>query len=142
MDSKIDIWNVLHDGEITAISDENSDSLTMFVNIPWLRRRIEPIGDSFVLLFEGLKILEYEDTDGAKTSLRDELDVCSIEILSTPSKLMPVTVMMTMGQLTLDYENINFKLDTGQEIDFETIDRLCEEYWAEWKDRAEQSAGK
>lgn len=69
MDPKIDIWNVLHDGEITAISDENSDSLTMFVNIPWLRRRIEPIGDSFVLLFEGLKILEYEDTDGAKTSL-------------------------------------------------------------------------
>ena len=52
MDKRIEIWNILHDGEITAIEGEDSDTLTMFVSIPYLRRRLKPIGDSFVLTME------------------------------------------------------------------------------------------
>jgi len=42
MDQRIQIWNVFHDGEITAISEEGGEALTMFVSIPYLRRRMEP----------------------------------------------------------------------------------------------------
>jgi hypothetical protein len=48
MDPRIAIWNILHDGEITAVS-EDVGTLTMFVSIPYLRRRLTPLGDSFVL---------------------------------------------------------------------------------------------
>ena len=48
MNEKIQIWNVLHDGKITAVQ-QDGETLTMFVSIPYLRRRMKPIGDSFVL---------------------------------------------------------------------------------------------
>jgi hypothetical protein len=58
MDTRIAIWNVLHDGEITAIS-EDGDTLTMFVNIPYLRRRLKPLGDSFILTLAGVRQAEW-----------------------------------------------------------------------------------
>lgn len=44
-----------------------------------------------------------------------------------------------MGQLTLDFQSISFALDTGQTIKYETIEKVCEEYWTEWRAKAEQS---
>ena len=44
---------MLHDGR-SLLASQTSDKLTLFVNIPYLRRRFEPIGDSFVLKLNGL----------------------------------------------------------------------------------------
>ena len=138
-DKRIQIWNVLHDGEITAVSGEDSDTLTMFVSIPYLRRRLKPLGDSFVLALAGLKRLEFRDFDGVTTLLRDEIDIGTPEILQTKSESMPVTIETTMGQLILDFQSIRFTLDTGQEIEYGAIERVCEEYWTEWSAKAEQA---
>jgi hypothetical protein len=35
MDERSAIWNILHDGEVTAVS-EDGDILTIFVSIPYL----------------------------------------------------------------------------------------------------------
>jgi len=67
MDERIAIWNVLHDGEITAVS-EDGDTLTMFVSIPYLRRRLKPLGDSFVLTLAGVRRAECRDFGGAASS--------------------------------------------------------------------------
>ena len=142
MDRRIQIWNILHDGEITAISGEESGTLTMFVNIPFLRRRVEPLGDSFILILEGLTYLEFQDFDGTATQLRGEIDMGTIEILSTDSESMPVKIFTTMGQLTLDFKNIHFALDTGQKIEFEAIEKVCEEYWTEWEEKSRQNRQK
>jgi hypothetical protein len=133
MDPRVEIWNVLHDGEITAIAGEEDETLTMFVSIPYLRRRLEPLGDSFVLTLKGLKRAEFHDLDGTTTSLREELEIGSLEILSTDSKAMPVNIETTLGRLILDFETIQFAMDTGQEIEYETIAKVCEEYWTEWE---------
>jgi hypothetical protein len=53
---------------------------------------------------------------------------------------MPVSIATTLGQLTLDFQNISFALDTGQAVEYEAIEKVCEEYWTEWKARAEQAA--
>ena len=74
LDKRIQIWNLLHDGEIIAIS-ENNLSLTMFISIPYLRRRLPPLGDSFVLTLSGLNSFEFVNFDGTKTSLRTELEI-------------------------------------------------------------------
>ena len=133
-DPRIDIWNVLHDGEITAVTGENSDTLTMYVTIPYLRLRLEPIGGSFVLKLEGLKHFEFRFFDGTTLSLQDELESATIpEILSTESTSMPVTIDTSMGKLVIDFERIQFALDTGQIIKYEAIEKACVDYWTEWK---------
>jgi hypothetical protein len=138
MDKRIQIWNILHDGEITAVSGECGEVLTMFVSIPYLRRRLEPLGDSFVLTLSGVTRLEFHDFDDTVTSLQEVLDIGSPEILSTDSKSMPVSIATTLGQLTLDFKTIAFTLDTGQTVTYEAIEKVCEEYWTEWEAKAEQ----
>ena len=130
MDKRIQIWNLLHDGQITAIAGENTQTLTMFVNIPYLRRKLEPLGDSFVITISGLIRQEFHDFDGVITSLREEMEIGTPEILSTDSESMPIKIKTTMGQLTLDFQDISFALDTGQAAEYGTIEKVCEEYWA------------
>jgi hypothetical protein len=131
MDRRIQIWNILHDDEITAISGEGSDILTMFVSIPYLRRRLDPLGDSFVLTLSGITRLEFHDFDGTRETLQEQLDIGSPEILSTESDSMPASIAMSLGQLTLDFQSISFALDTGQAVEYEAIEKVCEEYWTE-----------
>jgi hypothetical protein len=131
MDRRIQIWNILHDDEITAISGEGSDILTMFVSIPYLRRRLAPLGDSFVLTLSGITRLEFHDFDGTRETLQEQLDNGSPEILSTESDSMPASIATSLGQLTLDFQSISFALDTGQAVEYEAIEKVCEEYWTE-----------
>jgi hypothetical protein len=131
MDRRIQIWNILHDDEITAISGEGSDILTMFVSIPYLRRRLAPLGDSFVLTLSGITRLEFHDFDGTRETLQEQLDIGSPEILSTESDSMPASIATSLGQLTLDFQSISFALDTGQAVEYEAIEKVCEEYWTE-----------
>ena len=139
MDKRINIWNLLHDGEITAIS-EDGENLTMFVSIPYLRRRLEPLGDSFVLTLKGLKCFECRNFAGTTTTpWREELDLGSPEILSTESESMPVKIHTSMGQLILDFEDIRFAMDTGQETTYEAIEKTCHEYWTEWEAKANKA---
>jgi hypothetical protein len=130
-DRRIQIWNILHDDEITAISGEGSDILTMFVSIPYLRRRLDPLGDSFVLTLSGITRLEFHDFDGTQETLQEQLDIGSPEILSTESDSMPASIATSLGQLTLDFQSISFALDTGQAVEYEAIEKVCEEYWTE-----------
>lgn len=139
MNTRIAIWNVLHDGEITAVS-EDGDTLTMFVSIPYLRRRLKPLGDSFVLTMAGVRRVEFRDFGGRTGSLRDELETGTPEILSTESEAMPVTVETTMGQLVLDFDSIQIALDTGESVDYSAIEKVCDEYWTEWKAKSEKSS--
>ena len=131
MDRRIQIWNILHDDEITTISGEGSDMLTMFVSIPYLRRRLDPLGDSFVLTLSGITRLEFHDFDGTRETLQEQLDIGSPEILSTESDSMPASIATSLGQLTLDFQSISFALDTGQAVEYEAIEKVCEEYWTE-----------
>jgi hypothetical protein len=142
MDDRIEIWNVLHDGEITAVS-EQGDTLTMFVSIPYLRRRLKPLGDSFVLTLAGVRRAEGRDFGGPASSaspLREVLEIGTPEIYKTESESMPVTIETTMGPLILDFQSIRFALDTGQATDYKTIERVCDEYWTEWKAKSEGGA--
>ncbi len=141
MDERIEIWNVLHDGEITAIS-QVSDTLTMFVSIPYLRRRLKPLGDSFVLTLAGVRQVECRDFNGtasSATSLQEKLDIGIPTIFQTGSESMPITIETALGQLILDFQSIQFALDTGQPVEYGTIKEVCIEYWADWRARTEKA---
>ena len=36
----------------------------------------------------------------------------------------------------IDFDSVALAMDTGQIIDFETIDRTAVEYWTEWEAKA------
>jgi hypothetical protein len=137
MDRRIRIWNVLHDGEITAVSRDEGDALTIFVSIPYLRRRLAPLGDSFVLTLTGLTRLECQNFDATSTTIRDQLEIGTPEILSTESESIPVTIATSMGRLILNFQRVSLALDTGQVIEYAALEKTCEEYWAEWEARAQ-----
>ena len=79
---------------------------------------------------------------GTTSLRREELETGKPEILSTEFESMPVTIETTPGQLILDFEGIRFALDTGQATDYETIERVCDEYWTEWKAKSERPASR
>lgn len=58
-DPRIDIWNLLHDGEIT-VAARDADALVLFVSIPYLRSSFRPIGDSFALRLSGSDLLGWK----------------------------------------------------------------------------------
>jgi len=133
MRNEIDIWNILHDGDITAVEKGQNSSYTLFVNIPYLRRRLAPLGDSFILVLQGVRQIAFHNFDGTISAIEDELNLSTPEILRTDSETMPICVETTTGKLILDFEDLEFRLDTGQTVDFETIESVCREYWGEWQ---------
>lgn len=133
MDHSIAIWNLLHDGEIAAVSRWDTD-LTLFVSIPYLRRRLAPVGASFVLNLKGVRAFEFSNVDGVPEP--NQLDIGRPEILGTESTVIPVTVDTTLGKLFIDFDSVEIFLDTGQKVTFQTIEQVASEYWAEWATRA------
>jgi hypothetical protein len=131
-DPRFHLWNVLHDGEITAVAADAGDTATIFISIPYLRRRLQPLGDSFVLTLSGVRQLQFRDFSGTISSLSDELEHTAPEILSSKSEHMPVTVDTTSGQLLADFDAVHFALDTGQPVSYEAIEEVCHNYWDEW----------
>jgi hypothetical protein len=79
---------------------------------------------------------------GPASSLREELEIGTPEILQTKSKSMPVTIETTMGQLILDFQSIRFALDTSQPVEYETIEKVCEDYWTKWRAKTDQARHK
>jgi hypothetical protein len=139
VDPRVAIWNNLHDGEITVMGRSASE-LAIFVNIPYVRKRFKPAGDSFLLRLRGFRAIEYVDYEGNnRTSDPDEIENRGIEILSTQSSGVPVKISTTQGYLNLDFDVLEIFLDTGQQVEFEAVGLACREYWDEWEAQAGQN---
>jgi hypothetical protein len=141
MDERIAIWNLLHDGEVSKLTRENT-SVTIEVDIGYLRRRLTPPGDSFVLKLYGITTLSFSSWDDRAETLEQAVALGQLEILSTESKDMPVVVMTTMGELTIAFESVQIALETGQPIACADIARVSEEYWRQWKENVAKSRNK
>ena len=133
-DERIDIWNVFHDGSIT-VAEQSHDHVVMFVNIPYLRRRLQPLGDSFIVTLSGVTVCEFRHFDGECTSLVEALDVGEPEILSTSSDRQPLTVHTTLGELILSFETLELSLDSGSRVTYESVVTAAKEYWDEFERR-------
>ena len=135
MKEEIEVWNLLHDGLLSLFIEENSTSITAFVHIPYIRRRISPIGVCFVLKLSGVKSCIFKDFEGNEESLAKIFNSNSPDILNVESEEMPITICTTFGNLTLEYENMKVFLDSGIEVDYKTISNACSEYWEKWSSK-------
>jgi hypothetical protein len=135
-DWRFGIWNALHDGEITVVARDEPDSLIVFVSIPYVRRRIEPLGDSFRLRLAGFRGMHFDN--GIGDSYSELEDIEGLEILETKSDKMPAEIQCAQGTLTLDYDSLEISLDSGQPISPEEVYRAYQEYWDEWSKKTQQ----
>ena len=106
---------------------ESPDVLTMFVNIPYVRRRIQPLGDSFRLRLLGFRGMVFANDirDPPETEIEY---VEGYEILEAKSDTMPATIQLAEGTLMLDFDSLEISLDTGQPISPEEVYRAYHEY--------------
>ncbi|MFG6463708.1 hypothetical protein ACG04Q_19190 [Roseateles sp. DXS20W] len=132
MDERIAIWNVLHDGEITAVSRSGS-AVTFFVSIGYLRRRFAPPGGCFALSLGEVSELHFHDFDGEVQTLEQQFETGRLDILGTESQRLPIVVDTSMGSMTLSFERFDLSLDTGQLVSFAEIDQVSDEYWRDWE---------
>jgi hypothetical protein len=136
-DWRFGIWNALHDGEITIMHREAPDVLVMFVSIPYVRRRIQPLGDSFRLRLRGFRGMVF--ANDIRDPPETELDyIEGYEILEAKSDTMPATIQLAEGTLLLDFDSLEISLDTGQPISPEEVYRAYSDYWDEWSKKTEQ----
>jgi len=131
----MNIWNILHDGEITAIQRIDSNNIKLFVSIPYLRRRIEPLGDSFILLLSEVSTLKHIDFSDKEETVEEILEYGGPEILGCESESRPYIIDTTMGKLFLDYKEIEIQLENEQPITESALAKICNEYWEEWKNK-------
>jgi len=134
-DPRFGVWNVLQDGEITALGREEPTTLVIFVTIPYLRERIEPLGDSLCLRLRGCRRLEFAGAGAQSSTSPREIAMQRLWILSTDSEAMPVKIVTPSGFLILDFDAVDISLDTGQPLTYDELCRVCGEYWDEWSAR-------
>jgi hypothetical protein len=136
-DPRVDIWDVLHDGEITIVHRESGDVLVMFISIPYVRRCIAPLGDSFRLRLGGFRGMLFASDHGSATY--SDLDhIEGFEILNAKSETFPLTIQLTAGTLMLDFDSLDISLDSGQSVTYEEVRRVAQDYWDEFATRTKQ----
>jgi hypothetical protein len=137
-DPRIDIWNLLHDGEIT-VAGRDADALVLFVSIAYLRSGFHPIGDSFALRLGGFRSARVEGSDGGRSDLKlNDLPTCHLTILSALSASMPVEIEHTMGKLILDFDSLDIELDTGARVEIAELAAAAKRYWSDFEERAKR----
>jgi hypothetical protein len=129
-DPRFGIWNALHDGEIAVVARDGPDTLIILVNIPYVRRRIAPLGDSIRLRLRGFRTASWSNDIGDTYAELEDIE--GLEILETESDRMPAKIRCAQGTLTLDYDSLEVSLDTGDRVSPEEIYRVYEDYWNEW----------
>src|SRR5690349_15351743 len=127
MDERFAIWNVLHDGEITA-AIHVGNVLELHVNIGYLRRRMEPKGDGFVLKLNGVSQYSFASYSDSTELVDPQRPSGPAWILSTESAAMPIVINTTEGDLTLAFVTLELTLDTGAPVTFEAIERTSNSY--------------
>jgi hypothetical protein len=135
-DPRCGVWNAFHDGEITIAEREAPEVIVMFVSIPYVRRRIQPLGDSFRLRLGGFRGLVLDNEIGSTHSDIEDLE--GLIILECLSDTMPVIIQVASGKLMLDFDSLEICLDNGQAISAEEIYRAYDAYWDEWSKKSKQ----
>ena len=142
MDPRIEIWYLLHDGEITVV-DAHDNTVTMAVKIPWLRSRLQPQGDSFVLRLRGLRSCalcdgtafdwrSFRRKDRVRSTNPADLSHRGLLIRWPEAEALPVTVELICGRLKLDFEDVETSLDTGAAVSHDDLKQVSADYWREF----------
>jgi len=126
-------WNLLHDGTIVRIERDLADTVTVWIDVPYVRARF---GDGGTLFrFRLLRCVELVYTPLDEPPISDLLMIASSEpsILDARPEAGVVVVHGNAGTLRLRYDSLALELDTGTAVPLDELRRVVRACWDEWQ---------
>lgn len=128
-----DIWNVFHDGTITALSGEVPGNVHIFIEIRYLRAMLPGNGTGFNMQLGGCTLCEFEEYNKAPSNDFSRIAALESEILSARAVDHILEVTCTLGTLRVAYGEAELALESGEPISNEALSEACDRYWDEWE---------
>lgn len=129
------IWNVLHDGTITAIAGSVPGTVRLDVSIDYLRQRFADSGRTIQVILTGCTRFAYRDYE-AKDFTTDLSAIASIqpEVLSAEMRGDLSEICCVGGTLEVRASSGSLALDSGRRLTLEELIAVSEAYWTEWEE--------
>jgi hypothetical protein len=130
-------WHLLHDGVLTAIV-RTPTLARLTIDIPFVRRRMQPPGDAFVVELHGLESLvwlPYSDRwdepeiDDLAAIVAAEPNVADAEFRDAN-----MVVWSGLGSLRMVYAGLELALEDGRSVSIAELREAVASYWQEWRE--------
>lgn len=138
-----DLWNVLHDGTIVALSGQVPGEVKLQIEADYLRDRFGDDGRLFVLTLRECRRLVFTPWEQGQSTITrlDELATLALWILSAEDVDGACAVTCNRkidnggGVLEVAAGDAVLCLDTGRLVSKDEIEAVAEAYWSEWSSR-------
>lgn len=136
MKSCVEIWNLLHDGNIASIRGECPGNVSVKVEIEYLCEVLSAKSTFIWVHLHGCSTIAYTPFhDSTCITALSQLRDCDFEILSAKNEGNHISVCCTDGILHLNYVDTTCELDNGTSVTLDTLLQACQKYWDEWSHR-------
>ena len=128
------IWTVFHDGSIDQIEGTIPGTVSVYVDIEYLRERFSEPGEHFIVTLPDCVKLSFQLYDDEKRIV--DLAVIGDEcpgILGAEMEGDVCKVFMDNGILELSSADGSIRLDSGREVPLNELLEVATTYWDEWE---------
>ena len=133
------VWDVLHDGSITAVCGAIPGTVRVEVSIDYLRERFPEPGKAILVLLSGCTRFAYREfEDSMFTTDLPAIARLKPEILSAKTSGTLSEIDCVKGVLEVAASDCTLALDGGRAITLDELLSVAEAYWTEWDKRAKQ----
>ncbi|HEU0031681.1 MAG TPA: hypothetical protein VFQ53_13670 [Kofleriaceae bacterium] len=128
-------WNLLHDATIVGLERDVVDTVTVKIDVPYIRDRFADGGTLFAFALVDCRELTYTPLD--EPTLRELSEIASSEptIGEATVEDGAIVIAGTAGTLRVRYRELGLALDTGRPLALDELERAVRAYWDEWNAR-------
>ena len=137
-----EIWNVLHDGSIVAVSGRIPGEIRLSISIDYLRERFADPGKLIFVTLANCTHISFTPF-GAANPILDTTEIVSAEpeILSAKFGNGRSVICCVSGILEVEAKDGDLALDSGHSITLQTLIDVSDAYWTEWAEAAKKARG-
>jgi hypothetical protein len=110
--------------------------LVLTIDVEYLRELFTPRGDCFHVHLSGCTSINYFDwASESHTQNLIEIEEKELEILSVQQKENKACITCTTGELSISFERLHIRLDTGECITKSQLQEKVQRYWKNWEEQ-------
>jgi hypothetical protein len=131
---RTEIWNHLHDGFITGITQLMLNQISITVEIPYLCETFSTQSSSFNLILDGFRYISFEPFyEGETLTDFDKIAVKELQILEARDDGSNLIICVAEGNrggdLSLQYSDVELRLENGVKVSNEELINASLLYW-------------
>ena len=133
------VWNVLHDGCITAVEGTVPGELRLTVEIQYLCPHLPTRADHLFVTLDGCERFEYQPYERCATTGVSAVAALELGLLSALEADGYLRVACSDsgvgGELMLRYATARLSTAEGRELSQSDVESAAKRYWTLWKQR-------